>query len=197
MIITALVLIISVACFAAALFLPGAADLYWAGLAGLIGAALAFVAHLLASLRRGRLPDRRGARPLVVVDGSNVMYWEDNTPKIETIRQAVQELGRRGFEVGVVFDANAGYLLTDRYQHDGFFSRTLDLPQDRVMVVPKGTPADPFILMAARDMGARIVTNDQFRDWVQEFPEVRNDGFLIPGGYTAQGFWFELEPEPV
>jgi hypothetical protein len=124
------------------------------------------------------------------------MYWKDNTPQIDTIRAVVFDLDRRGFEVGVIFDANAGYLLTDRYQHDQFFSLTLDLPQDRVMVVPKGTPADPFLLMAARDMGARIVTNDRFRDWAEAYPEVKKDGHLIPGGYAADGLWFELEAAP-
>lgn len=198
---TAFLLLVSLGFFAAALTQPEFESLYWAGIAGLFGAALAFALDLLGSLRRrlsGKGSRRRpGARPLVVVDGSNVMYWKDNTPQIETIQAAVFELDRRGFEVGVIFDANAGYLLTDRYQHDQFFSRTLGLPQDRVMVVPKGTPADPFILTAARDMGARIVTNDRFRDWAQDFPEVRNEGFLIPGGYREEAFWFEGDAMPV
>ena len=51
------------------------------------------------------------------------------------------------------------------------------------MVVPKGTPADVAILTAARDHGARIVTNDRYRDWAGQHPEVLEPGLLIPGSY--------------
>ena len=44
------------------------------------------------------------------------------------------------------------------------FSKLLKMPESHIMVVPKETPADPYILQAARDYGARIVSNDRFRD---------------------------------
>jgi hypothetical protein len=37
--------------------------------------------------------------------------------------------------------------------HDGAMGRALGLPKDRVMVLPKGVPADPYILTSARDFG--------------------------------------------
>jgi hypothetical protein len=77
-----------------------------------------------------------------------------------------------------------------RYRHHGDFARLLGLPETHVMVVPKGTPADPMILQAARDLGARIVTNDRFRDWVDDFPEIATPGHLISGGYRADGVYF-------
>ncbi len=118
-----------------------------------------------------------------IVDGSNVMHWKDGVPDINALRDVLKALKRKGYTAGVMFDANAGYKLIDKYLHDDAFSKVLKLPEDRIMVVPKGTPADPYILKAARDLGARIVTNDQFRDWVDEYPEVKQNGFLITGQY--------------
>lgn len=145
----------------------------------------------LAARKRG---PRAGDVPWVVVDGSNVMYWEDGVPRIDTVRQVVKALTAGGFAPGVMFDANAGYLLTGRYMHDTALGRALGLPTDRIMVVPKGTPADPYILNAARDYKARVVSNDLYRDWVTEFPEVVAKGHLIKGGYRNGALWLDLTP---
>lgn len=93
----------------------------------------------------------------------------------------------------MVFDANAGYLVSDRYLHHGGFGKLLGLPEDRVMVVPKGSPADATVLLAARDLGARIVTNDRYRDWADRHPEVREPGYLIRGGYRDGRLWLGLD----
>ena len=127
----------------------------------------------------------------IVVDGSNVMHWMDNTPRIETVRAVVSELMLRGYSPGVVFDANAGYKLGGRYKGERELGWMVGLPQDRVFVVPKGTQADPFLLASARDLGARIVTNDRFRDWAEAHPEVHDPGHLIRGGYRDGGLWLE------
>lgn len=135
------------------------------------------------------------SRPIplwVVVDGSNVLHWKNNEPRIETLREVVDYLTEQGFTPGVMFDANAGYLVSGKYKHDRSFATWLGLPEDRIMVVPTGTPADPAILTAARDLGARVVTNDRFRDWAEPYPEVRSPGFLIPGGYRKGKLWLKL-----
>lgn len=134
-------------------------------------------------------------RKWAVMDGSNVMYWKDDTPQIQTIREVVKVLKDRGFTVGVMFDANAGYLLEHQYIHDERMGRMLGLPTNQIMVVPKGTPADPYILQAARDLGARIVSNDRFRDWAADHPEVTDPGYLIKGGYHADELWLALDAE--
>jgi hypothetical protein len=91
-----------------------------------------------------------------------------------------------------MFDANAGYKLAGQYLHDGALGRQLGLPKDRVMVVPRGTPADPMILTAARDLNARIVTNDRYRDWIETYPEINNPGHLIRGGFRNGQLWLDL-----
>jgi hypothetical protein len=48
-------------------------------------------------------------------------------------------------------------------------------------------------LAAAADLGARVVTNDRYRDWVEQHPEVTEPGHLIRGGYKAGKLWLDLE----
>ena len=144
------------------------------------------------ALKQRRPRRMRASAQYVIVDGSNVMHWRDNTPRIETVREVVQRLDALGYVPGVVFDANAGYKLSDRYLHDYALGRMLGLPADRVLVVQKGTPADPTILAAARQMSARVVTNDRFRDWAEAHPEVEREGHLVRGGYVEGRLWLDL-----
>ncbi|MBC7477450.1 MAG: hypothetical protein H7317_05055 [Pseudorhodobacter sp.] len=131
-------------------------------------------------------------RNWVIVDGSNVMNWNGGVPKIETARAVLSHLIEKGFTPAIVFDANVGYKIGDSYKHDHALGRMLGLPQDRVMVVNKGTPADPTILAAARDLNARIVSNDRFRDWADQHPEVNEPGRVIRGGIVGGAMWMDL-----
>ena len=125
---------------------------------------------------------RTPARPAVLIDGSNVMHWNDNKPSLAALIAVIRNLDERGYAPSIVFDANAGWKLLGKYLSDQDFSRLLGLRVEQVLVVPKGTQADPFLLETAKDFGARIVTNDRFRDWAEKYPKVRENGFLIRGG---------------
>jgi hypothetical protein len=172
----------------AALSVPGWADL--APLAGLC----AFAGLILIGAALLRVESRAAAAPRwVIVDGSNVMYWKDDTPQIETVREVLDHLAALGFSPGIVFDANAGHLLAGRYLHHAAFAGLLGLAEDRVMVVNKGTPADATILAAARDLGAQIVSNDRYQDWRDQHPEVDRPGALIRGGFEDGALWLALD----
>jgi len=172
----------------AALVLPE-----WSGILLIAGpCALASIFLWLRASVHRLIRARRLAQKWLILDGSNIMHWKTGTPQIETLREVVQHISSLGFSPGVVFDANAGYLVSDKYVHDSGFGKVLGLPEERVMVVPKGTPADPTILAAARDLGAQVVTNDRFRDWADSYPEVADPGFLIRGGYRAGRLWLDL-----
>ena len=164
------------------------------GLLWLIGPAASVVAlYLIVGLfRRSRRPKGPPARH-IVVDGSNVMHWRGNGPNLGAVRDVVADLRRRGFTPGVIFDANAGHKLTGRYVHDGAMAKMLGLPRNRVMVVDRGAVADQWILASARDLQARVVTNDRYRDWAETHPEVAEPGFLIRGGYRDGKVWLGLE----
>lgn len=128
---------------------------------------------------------------MVVLDGSNVMHWQEGAPSLEPVKSVIAALTGRGVVPGVIFDASAGYRIGPRYLDDRDFARLLSLPEDRVLTVPKGTPADAYILAAARRLKARVVTNDRYRDWAGQFPEVAEPGFLIRGGMRGGSVWLE------
>lgn len=129
--------------------------------------------------------------PRVVVDGSNVMHWNGKVPRLDTLQDVLAQLQDMGYRPGVIFDANAGYKLGDRYLDDKDFAKLLNLPGDCVVVVRNGEPADPTILAAARELNAKVITNDRFRDWAKDFPEVAEPGTLIKGGYKAGTLWLD------
>jgi hypothetical protein len=183
MIVPFVLLVLSVAGIVAAFAQPGRTDLLL--LAGPCALASLYLLARAAGLRL------RGTR-WIVVDGSNVLYWKDGTPQIETVKEVVNHLTRQGFTPGVVFDANVGYKIADRYYHDWALGKLLGLTDDRVMVVAKGTPADQFILAAAHDLGARIVTNDRYRDWLETNPGAAKAGYLVRGGFKEGKLWLDL-----
>ncbi|MDE4132390.1 hypothetical protein PXK00_04665 [Phaeobacter sp. QD34_3] len=170
---------ISIAATLVAIMVPGLQDLLLLSLPSVLASLILLIRAIAA---REKAADTR--QP-VVLDGSNVMHWRDGVPQLETVREVVSCLTAEGYAPGVIFDANAGYLLSGSYMHDGSLAKALGLPRDRVMVVPKGTPADPAILMAARDLGARIVTNDRYRDWSEDHPEIGTPGHLIRGSFQG------------
>ena len=169
----------------------------------LVGAGLVMVLILLVmllprlwrSLRPQPKPTSEPSESWILIDGSNVMHWQDHTPQLESLHRVVGRVQALGYFPGVVFDANAGWKLAGRYLHDGDFADLLGLEPRQVLVVPKGTQADTFLLDTARELGARIVTNDRFRDWADKHPELAKAGFLVRGGLRGQDVWLAgLEP---
>ena len=182
----AILSLISLLGVAAALILPGASDLIL--LAGPCTIASLFLLLRDRRRRRAKSVDERW----IVIDGSNIMYWNQNKPDLRTVRTVMDRLTAAGFKPGVVFDANAGYKTGGVYMNDRDFAQVLGLPKDRVMVAPKGSPADPLVLTAARDLGALVVSNDRFRDWVEDFPETQDAGLVVRGGYRDGALWLDL-----
>lgn len=155
---------------------------FWLAVGLLAVMVLAVVLHRIQSRRR----------PVILIDGSNVMHWRDGTPSLAPLRAVIGVVRAAGFELGIVFDANAGYKLFGRYLDDADLARKLDLPADQVLVVPKGQPADPVLLAIARDRGASIITNDRYRDWAETHPEIATPGHLIRGGWRDDEIWLDL-----
>ncbi|MBZ0122811.1 MAG: hypothetical protein K8F31_02885 [Roseovarius sp.] len=181
-----LILLLSLAGIAVALFLPGYGDLLLvAGPSALAALVLLLSAFALRKRRHGNW---------VLIDGSNVMHWKGGSPQVETLKDVIAKIAEQRLSPAVVFDANAGYLLAGKYKHHHAMAKMVGLSEDRVMVAPKGTPADSFLLMAARDFDAPIVTNDRYRDWAGEYPEIGQPGRLIRGGYSKGVLWLENIP---
>lgn len=153
-------------------------------------ATLAAVFLILWTRRRARTAPVRD-EAWILVDGSNVMHWQDNAPALAPLTAVIRQLQDLGYAPGVVFDANAGWKLQGRYLREGDLARLLGIETRQVLVVPKGTQADPFLLETAREFGVRIVTNDRYRDWAEAHPEVLEPGFLIRGGMRDGTVWLK------
>ena len=93
--------------------------------------------------RRPRPAPRLVEEDWVLIDGSNVMHWQDNTPSLETVRKVVDQVRELGYVPGVVFDANAGWKLFGRYLHDQEFAKMLGVEARQVLVVAKGRRPTP------------------------------------------------------
>lgn len=181
MIVPALLFILSSFALALSLIWPNRDDFILIS-APMVAASLYLL--LRASFRRRPEAKAKQEPSWVIVDGSNVLYWRDQSPQFSALIDVVQALKARGLAPVVVFDANAGYLTVGKYQHDFAFARQLGLPPEQVMVVDKGTQADTAVLDLARGLSARIVTNDRYRDWAEAYPEVLTTGWRIEGAYT-------------
>lgn len=137
--------------------------------------AIVAVAAVIALLRGYQ----KRRKKWIVLDGSNIMYWVDDTPMLETVASVSRWLEGRGLTPVVWFDANVGYKVSDKYYGRRELSRALALPRQHIHIAPKGSPADPLLLKDAVRKRARVVSNDRFRDWEGKFPKVKEEGFLV------------------
>jgi hypothetical protein len=74
---------------------------------------------------------------------------------------------RGGFEPLIVADAALRHQIDKKAEYEQL------VENGKVHQAPAGTDADYFLLSFAREMDARILTNDRFRDRAEEFPQER------------------------
>jgi len=107
-----------------------------------------------------------GESNIVLVDGSNVAHsTEGECPQLANIMAVRQKLTGEGREPIVVGDAALRHQIDDRAGYERLVEEGV------VRQAPAGTDADYFLLSFARELGARIVSNDRFRDRVKQFPD--------------------------
>ena len=131
-------------------------------------------------------------RPVIVVDGSNVMHWNDDVPSVRTLTLVLADLTARGFAPHVFFDANVGYKLWGRSISARDLAFQLDLKPGQITLAPSRTPADPLLIGYAIGAGVRVVSNDRFMDWRGQFPGLGDKGFLVPGRVRGDGVELRL-----
>ena len=108
-----------------------------------------------------------GGKDVVVIDGANVAYEERSAggkPKLSNLLKVRRELEERGFEALILIDASLKYDIDDQQQIESL------IRSQQIRQVPAGTDADYFILQVADQHGARIVTNDQYKDYLGRYP---------------------------
>lgn len=109
----------------------------------------------------------------IIVDASNVAYFSNNEnhiPKMSNIWAAIKALEESGDEFVIIADASLRHEIDDK---EGFIGL---LDSDNVEEVPAGNDADHFILEIANNENAKILSNDKFRNYADEF---RNVGSIV------------------
>ncbi|MCX7558120.1 hypothetical protein OS190_00975 [Sulfitobacter sp. F26204] len=154
--------------------------IYWGGAAGLLLAALLCLWFLPAKTPPAGKPRRQTKEPQVVIDGTNVMYW-DGEADLGTLRAVVDLIKAKGLTPFVFLDASSRHHLGDTSLDEKGFSKALGLRRDSVMVCPARTEADAFILKFAREKSLPVVSNDRFGDRAQQAKGLK----LIKGGIAG------------
>ena len=116
----------------------------------------------------------------IVVDGSNVMYWGGEASQ-KVLARVLAALRDKDFAPIAIFDASVGYRLGNRFMNEAEMAAITGLPERQILVVNKGVVADEVILDFATEHQLRIVTNDRYRDWAEQFPMIKTKGRLVKG----------------
>ncbi|MFL5579352.1 MAG: NYN domain-containing protein [Gemmatimonadaceae bacterium] len=112
--------------------------------------------------------EKSGPR-IALIDASNVAHSsEGDAARLANIIAVRDKLVEEGFQPIIVADAALRHQIDDRAAYE----RLVD--EGTVRQAPAGTDADYFLLSFARELGAQVVSNDRFRDRVQQFPEGRD-----------------------
>lgn len=103
----------------------------------------------------------------IVVDGSNVAYVERSRagdPKIENVTAVVERLKERGFDPIVIVHASLRHEIDDPERLEVL------LDDQTVRQAPAETDADYFVLETADREDARVVSNDEYDAYRDEYP---------------------------
>ena len=107
----------------------------------------------------------------VVIDGANVAYEERSAggkPKLSNLLKVRREMEEHGLEAVIIVDASLKYDIDDQEQLEKL------IKSQQVRQVPAGTDADYFIIQFAEQFNARVVTNDRYKDYADQYPWVHD-----------------------
>ncbi len=109
-----------------------------------------------------------GSRRTAIIDGSNVAHSAPQAKaRLDYIQHLRTKLEEEGYEPIVIVDAALRHQIDDAPAYEA-------LQEDgRIRQAPAGTDADWFILSFASELDAMIVSNDRFREYREEFPDLR------------------------
>ncbi len=127
----------------------------------------------------------------VVVDASNVAYHiknEESQPQMVNILAAVKALEESEDEFVIIADASLRHEIDNKEEFDKL------LENDNVEEVPPGNDADHFILDIAYNEKAKILSNDKFRDYADEFKNINS--FRIPFTIKNNRLFFGRSKKP-
>lgn len=123
--------------------------------------------------------------PEYLLDGSNIIYWNKliNNISLKCVLALTRELEKAGKPFHVYFDATTRHVLKKECPDElPTYEQLLKDCPEHYHQVPAGTSADAFLLFLANEKPNRlIVTNDQFKDHIDQYPWVKDRGRLLHG----------------
>jgi len=122
----------------------------------------------------------------VIIDAANVAHFKkgkESKPSLIHVLKAIESLKNLGYEPYTIADASLRHEIDKKEE----FSTLLE--EGKVHQVPAGTAADHFILKIAYEEDAKILSNDLFREYNDEFKDISSkripyhikDGQIIIG----------------
>jgi hypothetical protein len=106
----------------------------------------------------------------VIVDAANVAHHgkKEGQPSLDRILQAVDALEKMGYQPVLIADASLKHEID---QKDDYLKL---VEGGKIQEVPSGTPADHQILKMAEEEDAKILSNDVFREYNDEFQDIQS-----------------------
>ncbi|MGB9937039.1 MAG: NYN domain-containing protein [Methanobacterium sp.] len=122
----------------------------------------------------------------VIIDAANVAHFKkgrDDKPSLNNVLNAIKSLKDLGYEPNAIADASLRHEIDKKEE----FNELLE--KGEVQQVPSGTTADHFILKIAYEEDAKILSNDIFREYNDEFKDIpsKRIPYDIKGGEIVIG----------
>lgn len=107
----------------------------------------------------------------VVIDASNVAHSgkeKNSSPKLQNILSAVKALEDKENDFVIMADASLKHEIDDKEKYLHL------VEEEAIEEVPSGNNADHFILELAEEENAKILSNDLFREFNDEFKDIQS-----------------------
>jgi len=122
----------------------------------------------------------------VIIDASNVAHYgkgREGIPSLDAILKSIGALKSLGYEPYAIADASLRHEIDKKEE----FNKLLE--EEKIVQVPSGTTADHFILKMAEEEDAKILSNDIFREYNDEFKDIasRRIPYSVKGGEIIIG----------
>jgi hypothetical protein len=130
---------------------------------------------------RSRAGKTKASPKIIVVDGSNIAHAEctsEGAPKICNIVSVFKLLKAEGYKPIIIVDAALRHQIDDHDQYEALVRKRW------IRQAPARTVADYFILKTAEKQKAAIVSNDSYKQYLEEFRWIsdRRQPFMIVDG---------------
>lgn len=147
-----------------------------------IGILAAVLVAIFGWLQRGSAGKPPKKPRQIVIDGTNVMFWRNEVAQLATLQLVLKRLRQEGLDPVVFLDASTRHHIKDRSMNEKKFARALGVTKNNLMIAPKGTEADQFLLEFAQSQKLSVVSNDRFRDR----PDAARNVKLIKGRFEGE-----------